>query len=57
MNDSNETENLVQAKNVIQVTKLQKPSPKVAKPKSPPPPPPILKQKIEETDGDRKSVV
>lgn len=47
-----ETENLVQTKNTITVTKLQKPSPKVAKPKSPPPPPPILKAKLEETDGN-----
>lgn len=52
--DNKDMENLVQSKSSATVVKLQKPSPKISKPKSPPPPPPDVLKLPSKSEDDNK---
>ncbi|EEB18432.1 conserved hypothetical protein [Pediculus humanus corporis] len=58
VNGDNDTQNLVQFKCPATIVKMNKPSPKVSKPKSPPPPPPVLNLPLKtETENSNDSIV
>lgn len=52
LTENKDTENLVQCKSGPTVIRMNKASPKIAKPKSPPPPPPVLNLSLNSGDKD-----